>query len=142
MQERPSVILVREWEQQMSSGRCCGPMQGDFLIQRRDAVFPERRAGMESLGPLYQAIRARFGSEIDLHVVDPRNLFTLLVLVVRDCWRSGRGLREAARTLSRMPVQGVIVNGRIYARGTWPEPDAVLRHLEREQTAGPLAPTG
>jgi hypothetical protein len=141
MKPRSTLILVREWEQQMSSSGCCSRLEGDFLLQRGNAVFPERRAGMESMGPLYRAIRAHFGERVELQVVDPRNLMTLVVLLVRDCRRMGFGIGEAFRTLSSIPVQGVIVNGRIFAHGAWPAADELLDHLEREM-GEPLAPTG
>jgi hypothetical protein len=49
---RPSVILVREWEQQLSSSGCCGRIEGDFLSKPGgQPTFPERRAAVEAMGP-------------------------------------------------------------------------------------------
>lgn len=89
----------------------------------------ERRAVMEGMGPLYTALRERFGRRIHLEVVDPRN-FGLLLLLLRDFRAHRVGWREAFRTLSRIPVQAVVVNGRVVARGAWPEADEVAALVE------------
>jgi len=55
---RPSIILVREWEQQLSSSGCCGRIEGDFLHFGTEAErpFQERRSAMECAGTLYRAL--------------------------------------------------------------------------------------
>jgi hypothetical protein len=68
-------------------------------------------------------LRAEFGERVDVHVVDPRSLPTLLGLLLRD-WRAHRvGVRDAVRTLFGLPVTGVIVNGKLVAKGRWPDVD-------------------
>lgn len=126
---RPSVILVREWERQMSSSGCCGRLEGDFLVSRGERCFPERRRVMEGMGPLYRRLRDRYGSSVDLHVVDPRNLVSLLPLLIRDARAHGGGVWSALRTLFGLPVTGVVVNGRLVARGRWPEPEEIEEAL-------------
>ena len=126
---RPSVILIREWENQMSSSGCCGRLEGDFLVQRGERCFPERRAVMEAMGPLYRDLRARYGRAVEINVVDPRNLLAILALLLRDARAHGVGVREALRTLFRLPVTGVVVNGRLLARGRWPAPAEVYAAL-------------
>jgi hypothetical protein len=141
---RPSVILVREWEMQMSSSGCCGRLEGDFLAPAGERCFPERRETMEAMGPLYRELRERHGEEIDLNVVDPRNLVTLFGLLVRDFRDHRPGLRDALGTLFRMSVTCVIVNGRLVARGRWPAPEEVERAfgtaVPRAGVSGPSAP--
>ena len=58
------MILIREWEQQMSSSGCCGRLEGDVLLQQGVRCFPERRETMEEMGPLYRALRERWADEI------------------------------------------------------------------------------
>jgi len=127
----PSVLLIREWEGQTSGSGCCGRLEGDLPFCEQQTLAPERRAVMERMGPLYQALRKRFGPAIELEVIDPRNV-SLLFFLVRDFWRYGVGLGTALHTLSSIPIQAVVVNGRIVARGEWPDPDDVTRLLERE----------
>jgi hypothetical protein len=56
---------------------------------------------------------------------------SLFFLLLRDFWRFRVGLREAFRTLARIPVQAVVVNGRIVSRGEWPDVEAVLEEVGR-----------
>jgi hypothetical protein len=125
-----SLILIREWEEQMSSSGCCGRLEGDFLLQRGLPAFPERRRRMEEAGVLYRAVRERFGDAVEIRVVDPRNLVSLLPLLVRDFRRYRVGLREAIRVLFGFRVASVLVNGRLVSRGRWPAPEDLLRRLE------------
>ena len=67
---RPSVLLIREWEQQMSSSGCCGRLEGDFLAPRGERCFPERRSVMEAMGPLYRDLRSQYGDEVEINVVE------------------------------------------------------------------------
>ena len=126
---RPSVILIREWEMQMSSSGCCGRLEGDFLVHRGERCFPERRAAMEAMGPLYRDLRSRYGSKLEINVVDPRNLISVMILLVRDARAHRVGILDALRTLFRLKVNTVVVNGRLLARGQWPEPAEVYAVL-------------
>ena len=126
---RPSVILIREWEMQMSSSGCCGRLEGDFLVQRGERCFPERRSVMEAMGPLYRDLRARYGDELEINVVDPRNLISVIILLLRDARAHRVGMVEVLRTLFRLKVNTVVVNGRLLARGRWPEPADVFAVL-------------
>jgi hypothetical protein len=110
----------------MSGSGCCGRLEGDFLQCDGESFLPERRRVMEQMGPLYRTLRERLGDSAEIEVVDPRNI-GLFFLLLRDFWRFRVGLGAALRTLASIPVQAVVVNGRVVARGRWPEPDEVLR---------------
>jgi len=138
MSKTSSVILIREWEAQISGSGCCGRLEGDFLSCDGQPAAPERRAVMESMGPLYRELRARLGGNADIEVVDPRNV-SLFFLLLRDFWRFRVGLGHALRTLARVPVQAVVVNGRIVARGKWPEAEEVIAIVQRGGSAGRVA---
>jgi hypothetical protein len=131
VRRNPSVILVREWEGQMSSSGCCGRLEGDFLSSDGCPVFEERRANMNAMGPLYRAIRERFGDSVEIEVVDPRSFLSLLALLVHDFRAFHVGIGEAFRTLTHLPVQGVVVNGRLVAQGEWPDASEILDRLEQ-----------
>jgi hypothetical protein len=133
-QPRPSVILVREWEQQLTGSGCCGKLEGDFLGCGDDAVFAGRREIMERMGPVYRAIRDRFGDAVELQVVDPRNV-SLIFLLFRDFWVFRVGLRSALATLFGLPKQGIIVNGALVDRTEHPDPERITRVVE-ERTRG------
>jgi len=126
---RPSVILIREWEMQMFSSGCCGRLEGDFLTQRGERCFPERRTMMEAMGPLYRDLRSRYGDELEINVVDPRNLVSVIALLLRDARAHRVSIPDALRTLFRLKVNTVVVNGRLLDRGRWPESDDVYAVL-------------
>ena len=141
---QPSVILIREWESQMSSSGCCGRLEGDFLVQRGERCFPERRAVMEAMGPLYRDLRARYGSAVEINVVDPRNFMTVIILLMRDARAHRVGILDVLRTLFTLKVNTVVVNGRLLARGRWPESADVYAVLGdppagRKEVAGGVA---
>jgi hypothetical protein len=117
---RASVLLIREWERQMSSSGCCGRLEGDFLAGAEERCFAERRSIMEAMGPLYLELREAYGDAIEVNVVDPRNMISILPLLVRDFRFHGVSVRDALRTAVRFPVTGVVLNGRVVARGAWP----------------------
>lgn len=135
---RPSVILVREWEQQMSSSGCCGRLEGDFLAPGGQRCFPERRDIMERMGPLYRELRSRYGDDIEVTVVDPRNMVTMFSLLARDVRAHGTPIRDVLSTLFRYSVTSVIVNGRLIARGRWPE----IEEVETALGFTPVPPSG
>lgn len=151
---RPSLLLVREWEQQMSSSGCCGRLEGDLLLWRGERCFPDRRRIMEGAGVLYRAVRDRYDDDVEIRVVDPRNQLALLPVLIRDFRRHRVPFREAVRTLVGLDVQSVVVNGRLLSRGGWPDPEVLLRRLaeafdgrlaapsETTPPAGAEGPTG
>ncbi len=139
MRTRPSVILIREWEEQLSGSGCCGRLEGDFLTRRGEPTFRERRACMEAMAPLSRTLRERFGDEIELQVLDPRNP-ALMFILLRDFWAFRVGLVEALKTIGRLPVQAVVVNGRLLSRGEWPDPLEVVQILEEAISASVLQP--
>ena len=98
-----------------------------------ESIFAEQRAIMEEMGPLYRGLRQRYGDGVELQVLDPRNS-SLIVMLIRDFWRYRVGLREALRTLFRIPVQAGVVNGRLIARGCWPEVQEVASILDQRTT--------
>ncbi len=84
---------------------------------------------MVAMGPLSRTLRERFGDAIELQVLDPRNP-ALMFLLLRDFWAFRVGFVEALKTIGRLPVQAVVVNGRLVARGEWPDPSEVVEILE------------
>ena len=135
MRTRSSVILIREWEEQLSGSGCCGRVEGDFLTREGEPAFRERRACMEGMAPLSRTLRERFGDAIELQVVDPRNP-ALLFLLLRDFWAFRVGLVEALKTIGWLPIQAVVVNGKLLVRGEWPDPLEVVRILEGAISTG------
>ena len=139
MRTRPSVILIREWEEQLSGSGCCGKVEGDFLTREGEPTFRERRACMEEMAPLSRTLRETFGDAIELQVLDPRNP-ALVFLLLRDFWAFRVGLVEALKTIGRIPIQAVVVNGQLISRGEWPDPLEVVQILEEKTSADVAQP--
>jgi L-ascorbate metabolism protein UlaG (beta-lactamase superfamily) len=143
MAARPSVILIREWEQQMTGSRCCGRLERGLPWAKSVSMFPERRAVMERMGSIYRMLREQFGDAIDLEVIDPRNAFLPFILA-HVCWSHRVGLRTAWRTLAGLPAQGVIVNGRLVDATDHPDPRRIVmlvaEHAPRRWEAPPAPP--
>lgn len=97
---KPSVILVREWEQQLSGSGCCGRLEGDWLDGSGARLFAERREIMERMGPVYREIKRHYGTTVEVLVIDPRNQISLIPRLLRDFWRYRVGFREALKTLT------------------------------------------
>lgn len=131
------MIIVREWEQQLTGSGCCGKLEGDFLGCGEDAVFRERRALMERMGPVYRAVRERFGEEVDLQIIDPRNA-GLMLMLLRDFRAFRVGFRTALGTLFRLPKQGIIVNGRLVDRSEQPDPERIAALVDEVVRNGRL----
>jgi hypothetical protein len=94
---------------------------------------------MEAMAPLSRTLRERFGEAIELQVLDPRNP-ALLFMLVRDFWAFRVGIVEALKTIGWLPIQAVVVNGRLLPRGEWPDPDEMVQILEDALSEGVLQP--
>jgi hypothetical protein len=92
---------------------------------------------MEAMAPLSRALRERFGDAIELQVLDPRNP-ALFFLLLRDFWAFRVGLVEALKTIGRLPIQAVVLNGKLLSRGEWPDPLEVVEILEEAISASGL----
>jgi hypothetical protein len=94
---------------------------------------------MEAMAPLSRTLRERFGEAIELQVLDPRNP-ALLFMLVRDFWAFRVGIVEALKTIGWLPIQAVVVNGRLLSRAEWPDPDEMVQILEDALSEGVLQP--
>lgn len=128
--KRHHVMLVRAWDQQMSGSGCCGRLGGESTELGRAGDFAPQRADMEEVGAVYRALRRVLTDDVELTVVDPRNLVWLVPRLLRD--GRGRGLRstelwrEVRRGTSRTAV---VVDGMAVAWGQLPGPDEVVERV-------------
>jgi len=140
MSRRPSIILIREMDEQISGGRCSCRARNE-LFRSRDPAFAERRQIMERMGELYRMLRYRFQKAIDIQIIDPRNV-TLPFLLVGEFYAHGVGFRDAVRTLFRMGPHAVLVNGRIVDTTAAPDIPGIVTlvasALEGRSSATPI----
>ena len=140
---RNTLIFVRESEGQLTGSDCCGKLEGDWRQEKGRPVFVQQREILQTIGPLAEAARRRFGSHLEILHVDPRNQLFLLPRLLaeavhRRCF-SFRFLR-ALLMLYRLPA--AILNGELLFSGRMPGQEeflAILQsHLE-EQTISPAS---
>jgi hypothetical protein len=92
---------------------------------------------MERMGPVYRAIRERFGDEVDLQVIDPRNA-GLMLMLMRDFRTFRVGVRTALATLFGLPKQGIVVNGQLVDRSDRPDPDRITAAVDDAMRGAPF----
>ena len=98
---RHRVMLVREWDQQTGSSGCCGRLDSatvSALHESCENPYERARQEMDRIGAAYRALRSRFDEDdVELVIVDPRNMVWLLPAVWRDARRRGLPAGEALR---------------------------------------------
>lgn len=127
------VLLVRGWDSQTTGSGCCGRLEGGDGELAGAADFGRARADMESMGAVYRALRDEL-PDVDVQIVDPRNLTFLLPGILLDARRAGASWGEAVRGLRRGTGQGaIVVDGHTVSAGEIPTGDhavdLVLRRL-------------
>lgn len=95
---------------------------------------------MEAVGGLYRALRERYErDEVEICVVDPRNMIWLAPAVWRDARRRGMEPREALRQVrAGIAYNSVVVDGRVLFSGRVPLVDEAMDAVahELDQVAG------
>ncbi len=133
--ERHQVILIRDWDVQVSGSGCCGRLSGGDSVLADSKTFAEARSGMQAMGEVYRALSSAYGERVEITVIDPRNFVTLLVLLTRHAWQRG-GWRQTLRAWRHgMSHVGVVCDGEVLFADRIPAPDeavtAVGRVLEK-----------
>lgn len=110
---RHRVLLVREWDEQLSGSGCCGRFGSDVVRHLDDDApdpYARTRADMERVGVVYQALRDRYTEdELELTVVDPRNTIWLLPAILRDARRRGLSVGATLKQLNAATAACAVV---------------------------------
>lgn len=116
------IILVREWDAQMSGSGCCGRLggQGDELGEAD--TYAHNRREMEAMGAVYMALkRELFDLDAEVVIVDPRNMVWLIPAILRDARRAGIPLGGTLSQLARgVSYNSVIADGKVLFHGHIP----------------------
>jgi hypothetical protein len=131
-----SVILIREFAQQLTGSGCCGKIIGSDRTLRGRELFQLTRKHQLELGVLHQAVR-KFFPQLDgrdrvaVVVVDPRNQLYLIPKLLGDVLRYRPGWLAGLQTALQMfSLPAVVVNGRIISRHGGPlEPDTLCHTI-------------
>jgi hypothetical protein len=120
------VLLVREWDQQTTGSGCCGRLEGGSSELAATDAFTRTRGDMERMGAVYRALRDELPN-LDVQIVDPRNVAFLIPGLLGDARRHGLSWSEAWRALRRGSGPGaIIVDGRVVSVGTIPDADEAV----------------
>ncbi len=141
---KPSIILIRETDSQMTGSGCCGKLEGDNAKFNGDYVFAETRKIKEDMGAIACALGENFGEAIEITVVDPRNQLYLYPKILRDIWKYRPSLKSTLKGIFMMiSVPSIIINGEIsYSRALPATSEIVarvanlLKQIEENRTNG------
>ena len=128
------LILVREWDSQVTSSGCCGRLGGEKTELGDTETFSQSRAEMEKMGEVYRALRKDlFDEEVEMTVVDPRNMVWLIPAVLRDARKRGFSPRETWKQIQRgVSYNAVILDGKVLFSGRIPKPEEAVSAVRSE----------
>jgi hypothetical protein len=119
------LILLREVDHRYSVGPCGRP-DCEASADRCPCVPPDRRDRVARIGEIYRAVRERFGDEVEITVIDPRNVFAYAWLLVRDALRFRVPAGTTLRALAANSVSSAVFDGQLLFQGTPPPPSRVV----------------
>jgi hypothetical protein len=128
------IILVREWDAQVTGSGCCGRLGGRNDELGDAATFAQSRQEMERMGAVYRALREElFDEDVEITVVDPRNMVWLVPAVLRDARRRGLSARGIWRQIRRgVSYNAVILDGKALFSGRIPEPEEAVAAVRQD----------
>jgi hypothetical protein len=135
------IILVREWDSQLTGSGCCGRLGGQNHELGDTETFAASRREMEAMGRVYRALREELSEEdVEITVVDPRNAVWLIPAVVRDARRRGMSSRGIWDHLRRaVSYNAVVFDGKTLFHGRVPEPEEAVATIKEELEGMQLA---
>ncbi len=128
------IILVREWDAQLAASGCCGRLGGENSELGDAGTFAANRSEMEAMGEVYRALRAElFDEDVEITVVDPRNMVWLVPTLLKEARRRGLGLREIWSQLRRgVSYTSIIVDGKVLFSGRIPPVEDAVAAVKKE----------
>jgi hypothetical protein len=122
------ILLVREWDAQTAASGCCGRLGGINHELGEEHTYAHVRSHMQAMGAVYRAIRAEWpADEVEISVVDPRNMIWLVPAIWRDARNRGMAPGAVWRQIRQGVAQNaIVVDGRVVLTGTVPHPEEAL----------------
>ena len=136
------IILVREWDSQTAASGCCGRLGGADNELGDPDTYKHNRDEMEKMGKVYRALREElFDEEVEMTVVDPRNMVWLIPSVLKDARKRGLSIRETFKQINKgVSYNAVILDGKVLFSGHIPDPDEAVSAIrsELDEMAAPV----
>ena len=128
---KPRGILIRENAETLTCSDCAGSLEGiDSFGSCEVPDYAATRTVMNRVGELYLALREKFGENVEIDVVDPRNEIYLIPVLLGDYRRYHPPLGVFLKTLFLgISPSSVIVNGRSIHVGDLPAPEILLEKI-------------
>jgi hypothetical protein len=128
------IILVREWDSQVAASGCCGRLGGEYSELGDAETFAANRCEMEAMGEVYRALRAElFDEDVEVTVVDPRNMVWLVPTIMKDARRRGLGIKGVWDNVRRgVSYTAIIVDGKVLFNGRIPPPEVAVAAVRKE----------
>ena len=131
MHFKPSIILIRETDAQLTGSGCCGKLEGDNAKFNDSFVFAETRKIKETMGDVFQTLTKRFSDSIEISVVDPRNFLYLYPKILKDVVVFRPSLKSTLKALFMMiAVPSIIINGEIFRTSDFSNNEEVAQRIE------------
>lgn len=127
---KPSIILIRETDAQMTGSGCCGKLEGDNATFCGNPVFAETRKIKEDMGQIVLALNEQFGKSVEITVVDPRNQLYLYPKILRDIWEYRPSLKSTFKGIFMMiSIPSIIINGEICYSRSLPGVQEIIKRV-------------
>jgi len=131
MHPKPSIILIRETDAQLTGSGCCGKLEGDNAKFSNAFVFAETRQIKETMGEILQSLTKRFSDSIEITVVDPRNFLYLYPKILKDVMVFRPSLKSSLKALFMMiAVPSIIINGEIFRTSYFSNNEEIAQKIE------------
>lgn len=76
---------------------------------------------MNQMGEIYRHLAQRFGNEVEIEIIDPRNSISFFVILLREKRvRKGSWRSFIHTALYGQSKQSIIINGQLFSKGELP----------------------
>ena len=131
MHSKPSIILIRETDAQLTGSGCCGKLEGDNAKFNDSFVFAETRQIKETMGDVFQTLTKKFADSVEIAVVDPRNFLYLYPKILKDVLVFRPSLRSTLKAIFMMiAVPSIVINGEIFRTNDFSNNEEVAQRIE------------
>jgi hypothetical protein len=84
-------------------------------------LFLESRKIMTQMGEIYRYLNKKYGHEVEIEIMDPRNSISFFMTLLRQKRYRGGDWRSFIKTaMYGLSKQSIIINGQLFAKGELP----------------------
>ena len=118
----PSVLLIREYEEQLTGSDCCGVLRGEFSKENGIPVFKDTHEKNQFINEVGSFLNNNYDSHIELKYIDPRNQLYLVPKLFKDVFNYRPPLLKSLKTLFQLfHCPAIIINGIVLIFPNFPQ---------------------